>query len=113
MPKQECSREEGFASAAYFLAGLAAGGALALLTTPYAGRDLRGKIKAGADCGKDQLHKRVDELKDRARDVAGGVLQKAEEAIRSSKEKVEQHLGGATQAGKDAYRASLTEGVVR
>ena len=72
-------------AATYFVLGLAAGGAAALLFAPFSGEETRGRIKQGFDEGSAKI----------ANGVNAGKKRLADEAHR---------IDTALQAGKAAYQ---------
>ncbi|MEO5926400.1 MAG: YtxH domain-containing protein [Bryobacteraceae bacterium] len=74
--------------AGYFIAGVAAGGAAALLITPYSGRVSRNKIRNQFEEGQAKVQETTDQLADRARKAAARV-------------------SAAIEVGKEEYKAKV------
>lgn len=90
-------------SAAHFLLGLAAGGAVALLMAPCSGRETRDKIKSGVDVGKSKLADGAEQIKHRST----ALYEQAEGAVEAGRNRLmdEMHrIESAIQAGRAAYR---------
>jgi gas vesicle protein len=90
-------------SAAHFLLGLAAGGAVALLVAPCSGSETRGKIKARVDEGKSKVAEGAEQI----RSQATSLYEQAEGAVESGRHRLmdEMHrIESAINAGRAAYR---------
>lgn len=90
-------------SAAHFLLGLAAGGAVALLVAPCSGRETRDKIKSGVDMGKSKLSEGADQIRQKSTEL----YEQAEGAVEAGRSRLmdEMHrIESAIQAGRAAYR---------
>jgi len=85
----------------YFFLGLGIGVAVGVLFAPKAGQETRDYLKSRADEGKDYLKKRGGSL----RDSTEGLVEKGKSAISRQKEQ----LSAAVEAGKQAYRESVTQ----
>jgi len=68
-----------------FLAGAVAGAAVALLTSPKAGPEVRAQIKGYGDQLRDQANRGVDELRDLAGRVRTKVSRGAEEVAEATR----------------------------
>lgn len=76
-------RDEGFSGAAVvlaFLAGAAAGAAVALMTAPKAGRDTREDVRGWARDTREKIHDRLDGTPDTIRDAYGRAADAARRA---------------------------------
>src|SRR5262245_62151168 len=90
-------------SAAHFLLGLAAGGAVALLVAPCSGRETRGKIKAQVDVGKSKVAEGAETI----RSQASALYEQAEGMVETGRSRLmdEMHrIESAINAGRAAYR---------
>lgn len=85
----------------YFLLGLGMGVAVGVLFAPQSGEETRGIIKNKADEGKDYLKRRGTEL----RDSAGNLVEKGRGMVSRQRE----NLAEAVEAGKQAYRETVSE----
>lgn len=85
----------------YFLLGLGIGVAAGLLFAPQSGEETRGMIRSKADEGKDYLRSRGEELRDQAEELA--------DRGRSALQRQKDQLAAAVDAGKRAYRETVTE----
>jgi gas vesicle protein len=86
----------------YFFLGLGMGVAIGVLFAPKSGEETRDFLKGKADEGRDYLRRRSDEI----RDSAGDVLNRSRDAIQAQRD----NLAAALEAGKQAYRQSVTSG---
>ena len=84
----------------YFFLGLGVGVAVGLLFAPKSGEETRALIKNRANDGADYLKKRSGDLKESASDI----IDRSREAVSRQKEQ----LAAAVQAGKQAYRETVT-----
>ena len=84
----------------YFLLGLGLGTALGVLFAPKSGEETRELIKAKADEGKELLRRRSEELKGSATEW----VDKSKQAVARQKDQ----LSAAVEAGRQAYRESVT-----
>jgi len=91
--------EEG-SKLSYFAFGLGLGLAVGVLFAPKSGEETREYIRARADEGKDYLRQRGDEL----RDKAGDALDRGRTVVNRQRE----NLSAAVEAGKQAYRDSVS-----
>lgn len=82
--------------AAFFLAGLGIGAAVALLLAPKSGKETRDMISQKATEGRDYLASRGKEYRRQAEDYVG----KAKDVVAKQKEQ----LSAALEAGKQAYQ---------
>ena len=87
----------------YFFLGLGLGVAVGLLFAPKSGAETRELILSKADEGKQYLRRRGEEL----RETASDALDRGKSAILRQKEQ----LSAAVEAGKQAYRESVTSPV--
>ena len=85
----------------YFLLGLGIGVAAGLLFAPQSGEETRGIIRSKTDEGKDYLRNRGEELRGQAEEL----VDRGREAMHRQKEQ----LSAAVDAGKRAYRETVTE----
>jgi gas vesicle protein len=106
----------------YFFLGLGLGVAVGLLFAPKSGAETRELILSKADEGKEYLRRRSGELKetasdaydrgktaaseaiDRGRSAASEAIDRGKSAVLRQKEQ----LSAAVEAGKQAYRESVT-----
>jgi gas vesicle protein len=86
----------------YFFLGLGIGVAIGVLFAPKSGQETRDFIRSKTDEGRDYLKKRGESLYD----SAGEVVEKGKSAISRQKEQ----LSAAVEAGKQAYRETVTPG---
>ena len=87
-------------SLSYFFLGLGLGVAVGLLFAPKSGADTRDMLASKADEGKDYLKRRSEDLRDSASDI----LDKGRELVSKQKDQ----LDAAVQAGKQAYRDTVS-----
>jgi len=95
-------------SAAHFLLGLAAGGAVALLCAPYSGIETRKRLKSRMDEGKSKLADGAEQIKQRST----ALFEQAEEVVGAGKARVQDEMNrieSAFQAGRAAYRRGSVE----
>jgi gas vesicle protein len=84
----------------YFLLGLGLGVAVGILFAPKSGEETRQLLKSKTDEGKQFVKRRTDEM-----------LHEAEELIEKGKRTVakqKDQLASAVEAGRQAYRESVT-----
>jgi len=84
----------------YFLFGLGMGVAVGVLFAPKSGQETRELLKSKANEGADYLRRRSEEV----RESAGDLIGRSREALHSQKE----NLSAALEAGRQAYRQSVT-----
>ena len=84
----------------YFFLGLGLGVAVGLLFAPKSGAETRDLIRSKADEGKEYLKRRSGEL----RETAGDVIEKGKSAVAKQKDQ----LAAAVEAGKQAYRETVS-----
>ncbi len=84
----------------YFLFGLGMGVAIGVLFAPKSGQETRDLLKSKANEGRDYLRRRSEEVRDQATELIG----RGREAFQSQKE----NLAAALEAGRQAYRQSVT-----
>ena len=84
----------------YFFLGLGVGVAVGLLFAPKSGEETRAIIKSKANDGADYLRKRTEDL----RESASELIDRSRDAVSRQKEQ----LSAAVQAGKQAYRESVS-----
>ena len=84
----------------YFFLGLGLGVAVGLLFAPKAGAETRDMIASKADEGKEYLKKQSETLRDSASDI----LDKGRDLVSKQKDQ----LDAAVQAGKQAYRDTVS-----
>jgi gas vesicle protein len=95
-------------SAAHFLLGLAAGGAIALLVAPCSGIETRKMLKSRVDEGKSKLAEGAEQIKQKSTELYG----QAEEAVGAGKTRVMNEMNrieSAFQAGRAAYKRGAVE----
>ena len=85
----------------YFLFGLGLGVAVGVLFAPKAGEETREMLLGKANEGRDYLRRKSEEV----RESSGDLLNRGREAYQSQKE----NLAAAIEAGRQAYRQSVTE----
>ena len=93
-------------SAAHFLLGLAAGGAIALLYAPCSGRETRGKLRARMDEGKSKLADGAEQIRQRS----NALFEQAEDMVETSTAKLRGEINrieSALQAGRAAYKRGV------
>jgi len=88
----------------YFCLGLGIGVAVGILFAPKSGEETRNLIRSRADESKDYLKRKGEELKDSAVELAD----KSKYALQRQKEQ----LAAAVDAGRQAYKESVTTGAV-
>lgn len=96
----------------YFIVGVGVGVALGMLFAPRSGEETRKILREKADEGKDYLKTRADESKDYVRRRGSELRDSASEFIDRSKESLsrqKEQLAMAVEAGKQAYRESVSE----
>jgi gas vesicle protein len=91
-------------SFSFFFLGLGVGVAVGVLFAPQSGQETRGLIKNKADEGKDYIKRRSTEL----RDSAGNIIDKGRDIVGRQRE----NLAEAVEAGKQAYRETVSEPAV-
>lgn len=87
----------------YFCLGLGIGVAVGILFAPKAGEETRQLLRSKADESKDYMKRKGEELKGSAADLAD----KGKLALQRQKEQ----LAAAVEAGRQAYKESVTDGV--
>ena len=87
----------------YFLLGLGIGVAAGLLFAPQSGEETRGILRSKADEGKDYLRNRGEDLRGQAEEMV--------DRGRSALQRQKEQLSAAVDAGKRAYRETVTEAV--
>lgn len=87
--------------ASFFLLGLGMGVAAGVLFAPQSGEETRGLLKNKADESKDYLKRRGTELKDQA----SGLVDKGRDVVSRQRD----NLSEAVEAGKQAYRETVSE----
>jgi gas vesicle protein len=87
-------------SLSYFFLGLGLGVAAGLLFAPKSGAETRDLIASKADEGKEYLKRQSEGLKDSASDI----LDKGRDLVSKQKDQ----LDAAVQAGKQAYRDTVS-----
>lgn len=85
-----------------FFLGLGIGVAAGILFAPKAGEETRQLLKSKADEGKEYLRRQTEELKG----TAAEALERSKAAVARQKEQ----LAAAVEAGKQAYRDTVTDG---
>jgi len=97
----------------YFIVGMGIGVAVGMLMAPRSGEETRQLLRVKADEGKDFLRTKSDESKEfvrrrssELRDSAADLIDRSKDAIARQKEQ----LAMAVEAGKQAYRESVTDG---
>lgn len=89
-------------NACYFGLGLLAGGAAALLLAPWSGREMRGKLRQGANDATAKVNEGVGYLKRRS----GELTSKAEKLMDAGKQRLMQEghrIEAAIEGGKEGY----------
>jgi gas vesicle protein len=86
----------------YFFLGLGIGVAVGILFAPKAGEETRGLIRDKAGEGADYVKRRSGELKESASEL----VERSKSAVARQKEQ----LASAVEAGRQAYRESLSAG---
>ncbi len=97
----------------FFIVGLGVGVALGMLLAPRSGEETRRLLREKAEEGKDYLKTRADEGKEYVRRRGVELREQAGEAIDKSKEAItrqKDQLAAALDAGKQAYKESVSEG---
>lgn len=87
-------------SISYFFLGLGLGVAVGLLFAPKTGADTRDMLSSKADEGKEYLKRQTEGLRDSASDI----LDKGRDLVSKQKDQ----LDAAVQAGKQAYRDTVS-----
>lgn len=86
----------------YFLLGMGVGVAVGILFAPKAGPETRELIRSKADEGKDYLLRQSDSVKESATELY--------EKGKSVLQKQRDHVNAAVDAGKQAYRETVSPG---
>ena len=86
----------------YFFLGLGVGVAVGMIFAPQAGAETRTRIRSRASEGGDYLRRRSSELADNA----SGLIEKGRTVVSRQRET----LNSALDAGKQAYRDTVTGG---
>jgi gas vesicle protein len=84
----------------YFCLGLGLGVAVGILFAPKSGAETRQLLRSKAEEGADYVKRRGEEL----RDTATETLQKGKQTVARHRD----NLSAAVEAGKQAYRESLS-----
>ncbi len=84
----------------YFFLGLGIGVAVGILFAPKSGEETRDIIRSKAGEGKDYLRRRSEDLRERAEDI----VERGKSAVQKQKEQ----LNAAVDAGRQAYRESVS-----
>src|SRR5579884_2235145 len=84
----------------YFLFGLGMGVAIGVLFAPKSGQQTREMLRSKADEGREYLRRKGEEVKETTSDI----LNRGREAYQTQKE----NLAAALEAGKQAYRQSVS-----
>jgi gas vesicle protein len=84
----------------YFFLGLGIGVAVGILFAPKSGEETRDIIRSKAGESKDYIRRRGEEF----RDTAADAIERGKGAVQRQKEQ----LNAAVEAGKQAYRESVT-----
>lgn len=84
----------------YFFLGLGIGVAVGILFAPKSGEETREIIRSKAGEGKDYLRRRSEEVRDRAEEM----VERGKSAVQRQKEQ----LHAAVDAGRQAYRESVS-----
>ena len=87
-------------SLSYFFLGLGLGVAVGLLVAPKTGAETRDMLASKADEGKDYLKRQTEGIRDSASDI----LDKGRDLVSKQKDQ----LDAAVQAGKQAYRDTVS-----
>ena len=93
------AENEGGSNFLFFIAGVAIGGALALLFAPKSGTETRELIARKAGEGRDYVNNRSQELKRQAE----GLVEKGKGFVAQRKEQLSAALDASIEAGKQAY----------
>ena len=96
-------------AASYFLFGLAAGSALALLYTPLSGAETRGRIRRGVEDSKRKVFNEAESIRDKGEEIVKTATSHATRLVDAGKKRVtDQHhrIDRAFRAGKEAYNRS-------
>src|SRR5688572_17264329 len=86
----------------YFFLGLGIGVAVGMVFAPQAGAETRSQLRSRATEGGDYLRRRGEELRDSAEDM----LQRGKDIVGKQREQ----FGAAVEAGRQAYRDTMTPG---
>ena len=96
----------------YFIAGMGIGVAIGMLVAPRSGEETRKYLRERADESRDYLRTRTEEGRefvrrrsDELRDQATEYIEKGRDVINRQKDQ----LTAAVEAGKQAYRESVTD----
>lgn len=93
-------------SAAHFLLGIAAGGAIALLVAPCSGEETRKKLKSRMDESKSKLAESAEQIKQKS----SSIYEQAENAVGASRARIQDELNrieSAFSAGRAAYKRGV------
>jgi gas vesicle protein len=97
----------------YFVVGVGIGVAVGMLLAPRSGEETRQILRVKADESKDFLRAKADESKEFARRRASELRDSAADLIDRSKDAIarqKEQLAMAVEAGKQAYRESVSDG---
>jgi gas vesicle protein len=97
----------------YFIVGMGIGVAVGMLLAPRSGEETRQILRVKADEGKDFVRAKTEEGREyvrrrgsEIRDSAADIIDRSKDAIARQKEQ----LAMAVEAGKQAYRDSVSDG---
>jgi gas vesicle protein len=93
-------------SAAHFLLGIAAGGAIALLMAPCSGEETRKKLKTRVDEGKSKLSESAEQIKHKST----ALYEQAEHVMETGRTRIQDELNrieSAFNAGRAAYKRGV------
>jgi gas vesicle protein len=96
----------------YFIVGLGVGVAVGMLMAPRSGEETRHLLRSKADESKDYLRNKADESREFVRRRGGEIRESATDLIDRSKDALarqKEQLAMAVEAGKQAYRDSVSE----
>ena len=96
----------------FFIVGLGVGVAVGMLMAPRSGEETRKILREKADEGKDFLRSKADESKEYIRQRGSELRESASDLVDRSKDAIarqKEQLAMAVEAGKQAYRDSVTD----
>ena len=97
----------------YFIVGMGIGVAVGMLLAPRSGEETRQILRVKADEGKDYVRAKTEEGREYVRRRSGELRDSAADIIDRSKDAIarqKEQLAMAVEAGKQAYRDSVSDG---
>jgi len=97
----------------YFIVGMGIGVAVGMLLAPRSGEETREMLRVKADEGKDYVRAKSEEGRDYVRRRGSEIRESAADIIDRSKDAIarqKEQLAMAVEAGKQAYKDSVSDG---